>query len=205
MNDNPDLEEDVKRILKHAQINTEIQWLDDNIGNQLIVNSLNSYIATTTLLPPAPPIPTDFLVGNLITPGLHTYLKGILGNRKRGHITLFFINFDGGSISSDGDFNQLGGYSGGVGSDIVIYKLNSNDNVTLSHEILHSLGVPHTFDKTDNNSSYTFRSFSTENIMDYQDPSPDPTTLPIQDEVLSARHSTFHWQWLIARKNIGKK
>ena len=33
----------------------------------------------------------------------------------------------------------------------------------------------------------------------------DGPALPIQDQVLSSKHSTFHWQWLLARKNIGKK
>jgi len=198
----PTLIDDVKRFLRHAQINAEIAWLDQLIIHDDSSNPLTNCLDSLNRLIGNPG--TTF--GNSNKDQLHLFLKEKLTARENNSFNdsmiIFFINYLGGIRNDDNTTTQLGGYSSGIGSDVVIFQMGVNNRVVVSHEILHSLGVPHTFDKTDENSLYVYKGYNTENIMDYVNPSPPANPSPIQDQVLSARHSTYHWQWLIARKNV---
>jgi hypothetical protein len=93
----------------------------------------------------------------------------------------------------------LGGFSNGMNTDVVVFDVMETPNsdtvdslsrVTASHEIYHSLGVPHTFNnQTEDSNIYLFRGTETDNIMDYSNLAGKP------------RFSSFRWQWEIVRKN----
>lgn len=77
-------------------------------------------------------------------------------------------------------------FKGGFDSD--------NRNVT-THEIMHALGLPHTFEKEN---KFVFRKYSTDNIMDYSDTALDYS---IRKNV----YTTTHWQWSIMQNNARKE
>lgn len=59
---------------------------------------------------------------------------------------------------------------------------------TATHELLHAIGLYHTFD---NDSSITFKKFNTDNIMDYY----STVTAIIAKQ-------TYKWQWEILKNKI---
>lgn len=61
---------------------------------------------------------------------------------------------------------------------------------TPSHELLHSLGLPHTFDGSTSRAKYIYQDGKTDNIMDYS------------HFVGVSRHSLFHWQWKAININL---
>lgn len=75
----------------------------------------------------------------------------------------------------------------GQGVKTVIVFQNRDNFTSLVHELLHSMGVYHTFD---NNSKYTFEFRKTDNVMDYT------------HQIGKKRFSTNIWQWKILNKNI---
>ena len=62
-------------------------------------------------------------------------------------------------------------------------------DATVAHEVLHAMGLYHTFD---NNSTFTFEEYKTDNIMDYSDIGPEK--IPVT--------STATWQWKILHENL---
>lgn len=75
----------------------------------------------------------------------------------------------------------------GQGVKTVIIFQNRDNSTTLVHELLHAMGVHHTFD---NNSKYTFEIYKTDNVMDY-------THHKRKD-----RFTTNKFQWEILNHNI---
>jgi len=57
------------------------------------------------------------------------------------------------------------------------------NKVTPVHELLHSLGLPHTFDGSTSRSKYVYKDGHTDNIMDYS------------HHLRIDRASLFEWQW----------
>ena len=110
-------------------------------------------------------------------------------DKYKSYLIAFFMNVAGFSMTDDTtQKDQLNGYSGGKWTNLLIFKLSANNNETVSHETYHSLDMPHTFDKLSENSLYVYKPQQTDNLLDYT----------------HDRRSLFHWQWLIARKNIKK-
>ncbi|KIX22064.1 hypothetical protein SY27_05185 [Flavobacterium sp. 316] len=169
----------LRNYLRQALIDIDVEWYPTtlNIGNLPAsyydtINGIINIIGVNATVPNSIP--------------LNKYLKQILGSK--GRRVVFFINNIGGNFNNNGIFNQLGGFATGIGSDVVMFQIAQNDETTLAHEVLHSLGIPHTFSKLSKNSLYVYQGLQTDNIMDYT-----PVT-----------RSTYHWQWLIARKNVKK-
>jgi hypothetical protein len=75
----------------------------------------------------------------------------------------------------------------GQGVKTVIVFQNRDNFTTMVHELLHSMGVYHTFD---NDSKYTFEFRKTDNVMDYT------------HQIGKKRFTTNIWQWRILNKNI---
>lgn len=75
----------------------------------------------------------------------------------------------------------------GQGVKTVIVFQNRDNFTSMVHELLHSMGVYHTFD---NNSKYTFEFRKTDNVMDYT------------HQIGKKRFTTNIWQWKILNKNI---
>ncbi|WP_373721836.1 phage baseplate assembly protein V [Bacteroides heparinolyticus] len=63
---------------------------------------------------------------------------------------------------------------------------------TVPHELLHALGLEHSFDAA--GGAYGYQYHTTDNIMDYSHHQPNPIE----------RVSLFYWQWKKINKNIGK-
>lgn len=83
--------------------------------------------------------------------------------------------------------SYLGGFSSGILTDVIIFSLNNNS--TVSHEVYHSLGLPHPFNKLVKEAKYNFHAKDTDSIMDYS-------------HLLSkVTRSTYKWHWQIAREN----
>lgn len=80
------------------------------------------------------------------------------------YFKLYCFNYRGASKKDNEYVATLIGKSWGTSS--VFFFKNKKDDVTPAHEILHSLGVPHSFDEK---SQYQFRKEMTSNIMDYSE------------------------------------
>lgn len=75
----------------------------------------------------------------------------------------------------------------GNGAKAVVVFQNRDNYTTMIHEILHAVGLYHTFD---NNTKHTFKLYGTDNIMDYT------------HHKGKNRFTTTCWQWKVLRKNI---
>ena len=92
--------------------------------------------------------------------------------------------------------NPIG--KGGTKSSILVFnheetaaktsKKLLKDKSTSSHELLHAIGLSHTFD---NDSKYVFEQYCTDNIMDYR--SRESAIIPKQ---------THKWQWDLIKKQL---
>ena len=102
---------------------------------------------------------------------------------------VFFFGEPGGCIEG-ATGNELSsnvkGYSPADHNNIVMFPNYADAAVV--HEILHSLGLAHTFTnfKADPNAKFTYRSQFTDNLMDYS----------------SNVYALWHWQWEIANGNV---
>lgn len=89
-------------------------------------------------------------------------------------------------------------FQSGIKSSILVFdkKLTSKetssnllkDNSTVAHELLHSIGLSHTFDEK---SKYIFEQFMTDNIMDY-----------VSRESKTILKQTYKWQWDLIKKQL---
>ncbi|HEX8575365.1 MAG TPA: hypothetical protein VF677_03645, partial [Flavobacterium sp.] len=115
---------------------------------------------------------------------LHDYLKSKLQSR---YSNLYDSHFKAFYFSESGDAG-LSGYSA-FGADFVVVFGGSN-NQTASHEFLHSLNLPHTFD---NSGEFTYEYKRTENLLDYSH------HIPSQK---NGRYALWYWQWKKANNSI---
>jgi hypothetical protein len=126
------------------------------------------------------------------------YLKGLLpAPLNENTMIVYFINGDAKKQNADTNailppgLGLLGGFSNGNNTDTITF-LNENyaeDTDTVSHEVLHSLGLGHTFD---NRQRFVFEAKKTDNIMDYTH---------LDHLSVKVKPSIYYWQWLIARQN----
>ena len=86
----------------------------------------------------------------------------------------------------------IGGYSPlplGKVSEVICFKSKEHDE-TVIHELLHALGLTHTFDGKSSEAKYTYQGLTTDNLMDYS------------HHVNIERNSLFLWQWQRINKKI---
>lgn len=106
---------------------------------------------------------------------------------------MYYFGSQGGSIKIDGTWKVLSGYSQSDQKTTVLFQ-GYDVNATTSHEVLHSMGLDHTFENKNitprgmtrtnaPNGKYTFKQGITDNILDYA----------------SGRKSLMEWQWDIIR------
>lgn len=99
-------------------------------------------------------------------------------------LVIYFLNMP--VANSDTDSSMAGmikGRANTPGSSIFIYKDGINER-TLTHESLHSMGVPHPFD---DDSKYIFEQSKTDNLMDYY----------------NNEEYSYKWQWDIVWESRG--
>lgn len=117
----------------------------------------------------------------------------------RNYIKVYYFGSDGGSIKVDGTLNLLNGYST-TGQNTTILFNGYDTDATTAHEVLHAMGLPHTFESKDiiptgmtvtdaPNGKYTFRFAITDNILDYSHHNG------------ITRKSLMEWQWEIIRES----
>lgn len=162
--------EHIQCILNHALITPDFETLDLDLGYDAEIfdrlatsNGIMYILANKTEIDsqgrciPDP----DFM-------DLSTYLaQKIQAIKDFRHYTsvLYFLGID--IISErNGEYKELNGYSN---KKHVILSMNC-DKCTATHEVLHTLGLGHTFDNYDINgriTPYTYRVFTTDNLLDY--------------------------------------
>ncbi|QFG54456.1 hypothetical protein [Chryseobacterium sp.] len=122
--------------------------------------------------------------------------------KYKNYLIVFFMNTIGRKMIDDNiaEIGTLNGLSSGTGTDLLVFKLDNDNNETVSHEVYHSLGIQHTFNKLDVNSLYVYQYAMTDNLLDYTHHK-SHSTPPYKK---FDRRSLYHWQWIIARKNIKK-
>ncbi|EJF36302.1 peptidase propeptide and YpeB domain protein [Capnocytophaga sp. oral taxon 335 str. F0486] len=106
---------------------------------------------------------------------------------------LFLTNWECQKIDSMGNLNDNNGITpspGKYASMLFLHNSNKFPDFDIPHEVLHGLGLEHTFDSK---STYTFKEGATQNYMDYKDPQKSNITFT------NEKHYTFKWQWELAR------
>ncbi|WP_228255402.1 hypothetical protein [Acinetobacter wuhouensis] len=96
------------------------------------------------------------------------------------------------------------------GNSVILTRDGSTDLETVVHEILHSFGVTHVFDKdANNNRDFSFHKGFTDNFMDYQDTDHkgkskfafEPAHNTIKKSTPSNQNSLLRCQWIMLRKD----
>ncbi|MDM1409105.1 hypothetical protein [Myroides sp. DF42-4-2] len=104
------------------------------------------------------------------------YFDDIFMNEKENDIYNMYYR-----IYSVPNSKNLNGIAGGVGNEKAVVVFGNRDNTTtVSHELLHAMGLYHSFD---NDAGYTFEIYKTDNIMDYS------------HHKNKNRFTTTIWQW----------
>ena len=105
-------------------------------------------------------------------------------------LIIFFINWNCKKYTENQEYGMLkkdwegdAGYSSMPGLSSLIMQNGVNAH-TLNHEILHTLGLNHTFPDMDNMTGHLFAKHETDNIMDYS-----------ERNSRKKYPSTYKWQW----------
>jgi hypothetical protein len=106
----------------------------------------------------------------------------------KNYYKVFFFNEEGGYMDGTNYQGLNGGAKAIVAKSVVLF--NTHNTATTTHELLHAMGLYHTFD---NSGSHVFKIGETENIMDYS------------HQYGKTRISTWKWQWEKVRANVGKE
>lgn len=173
----------LNKYMKQAYINVDVKSININLSND-----------------------HNFIPKLRSGTGIHQYLDAklrsakfpdgsVVGNRYDSFYKVYFIS----EVIQQSDGSYLLGEAENIPSRTV-FVLNLKDTATAAgvgfenvkttatHELLHAIGLFHTFD---NSSPITFEEFKTDNIMDYYSQTTD----------IIAKQ-TYKWQWDILKKMI---
>lgn len=120
---------------------------------------------------------------------IHNHLDkiffGIKGNKAtyKNYYRIYMLK--GADIALNGEAADINEPN----SSVVVFDRSKNGRTksTMAHELLHAMGLYHTFD---NNSPYTFKLYKTDNIMDYT------------HKIKKDRFSTNKFQWTKINTNL---
>ena len=137
--------------------------------------------------------------------GIHKHLRIAFEEKHPGfknYLKVFFFGVEGGKMKIDNTgskyYRGLNGSAENINSKAVVLY-DSHNNSTTTHEVLHAMGLHHTFS---NRSALTLKEGQTDNIMDYSHQSRYGKI---------NRISTYQWQWanihnhLETNKNINEE
>ncbi len=137
----------------------------------------------------------------LLTPLLRAKIPPKYGDAS-GYIRIFFL--PEGCRSSQADPNagmHVDGYSlnerNGKSQHMVVC-FGGCEETTPTHELLHALGLPHTFDGSSPRAKYTYEDGKTDNLMDY------PNPIMVGDLKRISLKSLFEWQWETINQKINR-
>lgn len=116
-----------------------------------------------------------------------------LHSQYRTYIKVYYFGSDGGYIKVDGTWKAVNGYSQSNQKTTILFD-GYDTAATTPHEVLHSMGLDHTFENKNiipsgmtitnaPNGKYSFKQGITDNILDYA----------------RGRKSLMEWQWDIIR------
>lgn len=209
----------LKHALRQALINPYVKKINLRLATD---TSFNNYVRTIPGIPATATTPLVSAISQIIGyylydypnrrentnkprrwKDLYKYLQEKLiaqeGARYNNYIKVFYFGSIGGSIKVDGTFSTLNGYSQ-PGEKTTLLFQGYDPKATTPHEVLHSMGLDHTFESKDvisagrtttdaPNGKHTFKVKTTDNIMDYS------------HHASIDRISLMEWQWDIVRAN----
>jgi len=128
--------------------------------------------------------------------GIHVHLEKEFDKIYKGykkHFKVFFFDEEGGEmLTNKSGLKYYQGYNGAARTlnckEVVLY--NTHNPSTTTHEILHAMGLEHSFDDAN---KYTFKEEKTDNIMDYS------------HNAGINRISTWKFQWDTIKPNLTKE
>lgn len=144
---------------------------------QILINALKQSYITPSLEPYKTPINVDSAWFNFwfktekkldssAVFSIHSHLDEIFfkvnGNKAKYSNYYRIYLLKGADIALNGEADEIDSPN----SSIVVFDrpTNGRNKSTMAHELLHAMGLYHSFD---NDSTYTFKIFKTDNIMDY--------------------------------------
>lgn len=144
---------------------------------QILINALKQSYITPSIEPYKTPINVDsawfnfwFKTGKKLDSSaifsIHSHLDKIFfkvkGNKTKYSSYYRIYLLKGADIALNGEADDIDSPN----SSIVVFDrpTNGRNKSTMAHELLHAMGLYHSFD---NDSTYTFEIFKTDNIMDY--------------------------------------
>ena len=188
------LESYLKKAFNPALIDFNIEYWDLDLTSQLINPSRGPILGKVVNLFHGNEVNdrSNFLI-NIETYYNTTILKdhgspAMLERKTK--VTLYLTNMES-DLPSDPD-SYINGISLGNISMMFLHNKYSNPIREIPHEIMHSLGLGHTFNDGDNRPTQTvfFTKFNTENYMDYY-----IDAEAVTESRLNARQTTYKWQW----------
>lgn len=123
--------------------------------------------------------------------GLKDYLekefKNKYGSKYDKYYKVFFID----DIYPSWKKGKISGYTNGFSyfNTTFTVQFNTHSKETVAHELMHALGLPHTFDGN-TQAKYTYEAYKTNNLMDYC------------HHVGIPRICVFNWQWKVLNSKI---
>lgn len=163
----------LNKYLLQAYINSQIEVVDLNLVDAITNITDSTY---TNCCIPDPSNPGSFLsVDNAHNGALEDFLVQKVDPKYEHYFKIFFI---------PDRHQRLNGFSSGSREKFTVCFYDALSE-TPAHELLHSLGLPHTFDGSTSRAKYVYEDGMTDNLMDYSHHN-NPST---------PRQSLFHWQW----------
>lgn len=172
------------QFLRHALITPKIETIDMDLGYRAVLKSLFTYDNGT-------PVLTEVRKLTRTSPSLLTFLTlnlFFLKNIDDYDIIIYCLGTKLSSEDENGQRKKLGGYN----RDKEIVLSCGLDPSTPTHEVLHALGLSHTFNNVhldQSDTDFTYEIYLTDNLMDYSN---------VQN---IRRLHWWEWQWKRANAN----
>lgn len=165
----------LKKYLLQAYINPLIEVVDLDLVDAVTNVTDSGY---TSCCIPDPNNPGSFLyIDNSHNGELEDFLVQKVDPKYEHYFKIFFI---------PDPHQSLNGFSSGRREKFTVCFYDALKETPV-HELLHSLGLPHTFDGSTSRAKYVYEDGMTDNLMDYSHQNSPYGSTP--------RQSLFHWQW----------
>lgn len=165
----------LKKYLSQAYVTPQIEVVNLDLVDPATNITDPGY---TNCCIPDPSNPGSFLsIDNAQNGALEDFLVQKVDPKCEHYFKIFFI---------PDPHQRLNGFSSGKREKFTVCFCDAL-NETPVHELLHSLGLPHTFDGSTSRAKYVYEDGMTDNLMDYSHHNSPSGSTP--------RQSLFQWQW----------
>lgn len=192
----------------------------ENIFNQAMIEVISPPTVEFDITPTTPPAGIDSRITNLLEShsgsdkffpkrnGISDRAGGMINGAFEGHLRnigqyerfsnymfIHNVNIKAQNPLPDNKFDQTNGFTA-VSSGVIVLFLG-HEAETLPHEMMHVVGLPHTYTgkETESNAEYTWKARTTDNILDYSH----------QLTPAISRVTTWQWQWQKARSFVRRQ